>query len=140
MKTPLFNAPSLGSIQVLGYWVTLLVLLIGGSLIFLHFIFLVTMAVPVIGAFKREPKLPWRVFSVGSIVVATGYLLFQFLRNGSEGLIFYNAADSLGLAGLQVNFVTFLVVSSIFLPLSAACAIDRIRSTRKRIQGSQTFN
>ncbi len=130
MKRPLFNLPSLGGIHAEGYWIMIVVLMFGGMfggvMITLHYLFFVTMAVPVIGAFHREPKLTWRLFSVGTLVVATGFLLFQFVQMGSAGLIFFFASDPYGLVVLQINFVSFLVVVLIFLPLSMACAIDRI--------------
>lgn len=134
MKKPWINVPSLGSIHAKGYWVTLLVLMFGGVLIFLHYILLVTIAVPIVGALHREPKLIWRASAVVTMLSAAGYLMFRFTRDGSSGLVFFYGADSFGFTFPQINALSFLIVALIFLPLSGACAIDRIREYRKRAE------
>lgn len=106
----------------------------GGSLIFLHYVFIVTMAVPMVGAFSREPKLIWRAFAIVTLLLAMAYLTFRFLKEGSQGLIFFYGTDSFGLSLPEINLLSFLVVASIFLPLSAACAIHRIRQHQKRAE------
>ena len=134
MKTPLINIPSLGSLHAKGYWISLLVLMFGGVLIFLHYVFIVTMAVPIVGAFSRKPKLIWRAFAVVTLLSAMGYLVFRFLQDGSQGLVFFYGTDSFGFSFPQINFLSFLVVASIFLPLSGACAFHRIHEHRKRAE------
>jgi putative exporter of polyketide antibiotics len=140
MKTPLINFPSLGSIHAKGYWISLFVLMFGGVLIFLHYVFIVTMAVPMVGAFSREPKLIWRSFAVATLISAIGYLLFRFIQDGSQGLIFFYGTDSFGFSYPQMNSLSFLVVASIFLPLSGACALHRIHEHRKRAEQDVTPN
>ncbi|WP_193215032.1 hypothetical protein [Luteolibacter marinus] len=132
MKRPLFKVPLLGSLHVLGYWVTLLVLMFGSVAFLLHYIFLVVMAVPVVGAFEREPRAIWRGFSIVTVSVGAGYLLLQFLRFGNAGILFHDALGPYGLPGLRINFIDVLVVSMIFLPLSFACAVDRLRQNLNR--------
>ncbi len=126
MRSPLFNLPSLGTIHTQGHGLTLFVLLFGSDLVFLHYIFLVTLAVPVVGAFRRKPK--WRMFSLGSFLSAVGFLMVQYHRAGSQGLVFYIERDEFGYGYTQINFFSLVVVGVVFLPLSAACAFDRIRS------------
>jgi hypothetical protein len=136
MKTPLINLPSLGSLHAKGYWVSLLVLMFGGVLIFLHYVFIVTMAVPMVGAFSRKPKLIWRAFAIVTLLSAMGYLAFRFLQDGSQGLVFFYGTDSFEFSFPQINFLSFLVVASIFLPLSGACAFHRIHENQKRAEVS----
>ena len=132
MKFPLTRIPSLGSLQTKGYWVALLVLLFGGAIAFLNFIFWVTMAVPVAGVFGRNPKKFWWTFAVVTLLAALGFLTFQCLQDGYSGFVFYTETGAFGSVFPQINFLSFLVVASIFLPLSAACAVSRIRSLKKR--------
>ena len=134
MKTPLFDIPSLGSIHAKGYWVLLSVLLFGGVSLFLNGIFVVTMAVPVVGAFHREPKLIWRTFALVTMLAAIGYLAFRFHSDGSQGLIFFYGTDAFGFPSPQINLLSFLVVASIFLPLSGACALHRFGEHKNRQQ------
>lgn len=103
-----------------------------GTMVFLNYIFFITMLVPAVGAFHREPKVQWRIFSALTVAAACGILLMQFLRHGSAGLVFYKASDSFGWMMPQVNFTSFLAVALIFLPLSFACASQRIRAPRTR--------
>jgi hypothetical protein len=129
---PVINSPSLGSVRALGYLVTIFVLMLCGTMVLLNYIFFITMSVPVFGAFHREPKFRWRIFSTLTVAVACGFLLIQFQRQGVAGLVFYSASDPFGWIVPQVNFTSFLAVALVFLPLSFACALDRIRAQRRR--------
>ncbi|NJK92601.1 MAG: hypothetical protein HC904_12710 [Blastochloris sp.] len=132
MKKPLIDVPSLRSIYTTGYWVTLFVLMFGGVLIFLHYVFIVTLAVPLVGAFHREPKLMWRAFAIVTLFSAVGYLVFKFHNEGTQGLIFFYDADAFGFSFPQINLLSFFVVASIFLPLSGACAFHRFLERQNR--------
>ena len=117
---------------MLGYWITLFVLMFCGTTVFLNYIFFITMSVPAVGAFQREPKIQWRSFSVLTVATACGFLMVQFLREGVSGLVFHHASDPFGWMIPHVNFTSFLAVSVIFLPLSFACAMNRLIMIRKR--------
>jgi len=135
MKQPLLKVPSLGTLHTHGYWLALPVMMLGGVLPVLYFILVVTIAVSVRGAFDRTPKRPWRCYAIASLLCAASFLVFQFIRHGSAGLIFSNVVDPFAFATPVINAVSLLGALVIFLPLSAACAIDRLRKSRATRQG-----
>ena len=136
MKKPLIKVPSLGTVQPLGYGVLLGMLLFAGVNLTLNFVFLITMAVPVVGAFQREPRLPWRIAAGVCVLAAFVFLLVRHLQPDSQALFFYMGEGAYGMATPAVDAINLLVVGAIFLPLSAAVAIHRIILVRRSSKSS----
>jgi len=100
-------------------------LMLWGIIPFLYYMVLISYAVPVVGAFRR--RLPfWRIFSAITVASAIGFSILQYAKFGANGLMFSFAEDPYGFSFPYINFLSLLVVTAIFTPLSLACAIDRI--------------
>lgn len=131
MSKPWIKVPSLGTLHPLGYGVLLACMLIGGVNLTLNAVFLITMAVPAVGAFEREPKAPWRAAALACILLALGFLISRQLQQDAQPYFFYMGEGPYGMMAPKFDPLNLLVVGAIFLPLSAACAIDRVIRARK---------
>ena len=131
MRKPFLKIPSFGTLHAGGYLLTLALLLFGGAYLFLHYVVLIIFAVPVFGAFTREPKRFWRTFSLATLLAACAYLSKQYLSKVMAGMLFYHMEDDYGFISLQANAPALLTIGLIFLPLSAATAISRVAQARK---------
>lgn len=107
------------------YWLTITVLMLWGPFVFLNYLLLVLLAVPVSGAFHRGSRR-WKLSCIGTCTAAVAFLLIQVGLHGSRGLVLYMDPDDF-LPAPKMNPVSMLTVLLIFLPLSAACAINRIK-------------
>ena len=123
----MINLPSLGTIHSGGYWLALLLLLWGDQVVFLNALVMSVLAVPLRGAFDRDRGRRWLWGGSVTLVLVSGWLLFATSRDGVAGLVFYWSDGPYGLPLLQINPVSFLATGLIVLPLSGACALDRLR-------------
>lgn len=121
---PFLNRQNSITTQTAPYWITVSILLLWGIFPLLNYILFLTFAVPTVGAYKRGTAR-WKIFSISTVTAALAFLALQYVRCGSRGMILFSEMSSLG-PYVKINFMSLLVTSLIFLPLSLSCAIDRI--------------
>ncbi|MFK7851743.1 MAG: hypothetical protein AB8D78_12270 [Akkermansiaceae bacterium] len=131
MSKPTSKSPSFGTLGMAGYSVSLPVLMFGGIPIFLGYIFLVTLAVPTVSAFRRSPTIIWRTFAIATVVAGVSFLAMRkFIFEGPAWII--DQRDGIyGYPMPILDATNILVIGLIFLPLSAASSISRLRNSKR---------